>query len=550
MTEAEARELARAGGWEDQLRLPTDIKAVQAGFRFEQWRVDHVLAFFERVLRHTKGRFAGQPFVPQPWQIRDIIAPLFGWVDADGRRRFRTGYIEIPKKNGKTTLLAAIALYLLCADGEYGAEVYTAAGSRPQAAQMFRTATAMVRASELKKHARINRSSQVISIEQTESFYTPLAADGELNEGLDAHGMLFDELHVQRTRVLWDSLRYAGAARKQPLFLSITTAGWDRDSICYEQHEYAEQVLAGQRDDLRFLPVVYAASEDDDWTDEAVWHKANPSLGVTIDLASMRADFEEARGNPRKENAFKRYRLNLWTQQEVRWLSMEDWDACAVEVDFASLRGRPCIVGIDLGAGFDVSALVALFLPDDDHPKPLLVTHFWMPEEVARERDEQGSAPWMTWKTQTRQLDLTPGEVTDYTQIRERIKLLHTHARVVETAYDPRDMTQMAIELMQEGIEVVEFRNYMGTMNEPSKELERLLRQGAIEHDGNPVMRWMASNVEIKTDAEGRIRPVKPPHGSGKKIDGIVAAIMAIGRYILRERISSVYDDPEHSIWL
>ena len=322
---------ARAQGWSDWIRSEADERAVLEGCVFDLPGAQRVRTFIEQFLRHSKGEWAGKPFQLLDWQWQNLIAPLFGWKRPDGTRRYRRGYIETPKKNGKSALFSGLSLYLLVGNGEAGAEIYSAAVDRDQASIVFNEAANMAESSPaLASRLSVIRSTKRIVYRRTKSFFRALSADVPAKEGLNAHAVLIDELHAQQSRDLWDTLRYAGASRRQPLHLSITTAGFDKHSICWEQHAYAEQVLAGVIHDSSFFAYIAAASPGDDWTDLEVWKKANPSFGITVNADQFAEDCREAKESPAKENSFRRYRLNQWTEQDVRWLALDKWDACAV----------------------------------------------------------------------------------------------------------------------------------------------------------------------------------------------------------------------------
>jgi phage terminase large subunit-like protein len=509
---------ANADAW---IRTAQDERAVREGCWFDLAAAERVRTFFRRFLRHSKGKWAGQPFELLDWQWQDVVAPLFGWKRADGTRRYRRGYIEVPKKNGKSTLFAGISLYLLAADGEPGAEIYSAAVDRDQASIVFNEGAHMVQQSpHLESHLHVVRSTKRIVCHRSRSVYRALSADVPAKEGLNAHAVLIDELHAQKTRDLWDALRYAGASRRQPLHLSITTAGYDRHSICWEQHEYARQVLDGVIDDPSFFAYIRAAEIDADWRDEQVWRKANPSFGITIDAEQFAEDCREAQESPAKENSFRRYRLNQWTEQDVRWLSMHKWDACATPL--ARLEGRECFAGLDLSSTTDISALVLVF-PEGDRYEVL--PFFWIPGEGARQRERRDRVPYLQW-IRDGYIEATPGEVIDYDRIRRRIKELGERFNIRQIALDRWNATQLSTQLDGDGFSVVAFGQGYASMSAPTKKVEELVLSGRLAHAGHPVLRWMAGNVSIETDAADNWKPSKKK--SMERIDGIVALIMAV----------------------
>jgi len=522
------------------IRTDLDRAAVAQGCTFDLAAAEHAREFFARFLRHSKGRWAGRPFVLADWQWRDIIGPLFGWKRPDGTRRYRSAYVEVPKKNGKSTLLAGVGLYMLLADDEPGAEIYTAAADHKQAGIIHGEAERMVRASAaLSGHLIATTSRKHISHPASNSIMQALSADAYTKEGLNAHCVLFDELHAQPDRRLWDTLAYSGAARTQPLHVSITTAGYDRHSVCYEQRAYAEQVRDGIIDDLGFLPVIYAADRDADWTSPKVWRAANPSLGITIREDDLAAACKEAQASPTKENAFKRYRLNIWTEQAIRWLPMAEWDACAgepAELDGALDRGDACYAGLDMSSTMDLSAL-ALYYPDTGH----VLLKSWLPGDTAHARARADRVPYPTWAQQGH-INLTPGNVVDYDRVRTDIVALTEHHNIRQIAVDRWNSTQLMTQLQSDGFDVVPFGQGYASMTAPTKALEAYVLQRKIQHLNNPVLRWAASNVAVEQDAAGNIKPSKAK--STERIDPIVALIMAIGRAIADTPAptGSVYD--------
>lgn len=506
-------------------RSPADEQAVKEGCHFDLKAAERVRTFFAKFLRHGKGEWAGQPFTLLEWQWRDVIAPLFGWKRPDGTRRFRRAGIWVPKKNGKSTLCAGISLYLLLGDGEAGAEVYSAAADREQASIVFREAATMVRASPgLASKLTIVDSTKVISFLRQASWYKALSAEVATKEGLNIHGLIFDELHAQKTRELWDCLTYGGASRRQPLLLSISTAGYDRSTIGHEQYRYAKSVIDGTITDSAFFAYVAEADESDNWADPAVWRKANPSFGVTIKADQFESDCKEAQASPAKENAFRRYRLNQWTEQDVRWLQMERWDACSGPADRDDLAFRECYAGLDLASTTDLCSLVLLF-PDGEGY--IVLPFFWAPEQACKRRERENKTRLDVWAREGH-LELTPGDVLDYDRIRARINELSETYNIVDLAIDRWNATQLATQLQGDGLEVVMYGQGYASMSAPTKELEKLVLAGRLAHGGHPVLRWNASNVTVEQDAAGNLKPSK--RKSSEKIDGIVATIMALGR--------------------
>lgn len=495
--------------------------------------------FFERVLRHTKGRWAGEPFVLQPWQRDQIIRPLFGWKRRDGSRRYRRAYIEIPRKQGKSTISSGVALLLLLGDGEPGAEIYSAAADRPQAAIVFEQAKQFVEGSPLlSRELRVYRNH--IEAPKTNSVYRVLSADAFTKHGLNAHGIVFDELHAQPNRELWDVLTTSMGARRQPLMLAITTAGYDRNSICWEQHEHARRVIADPAFDPEYFAYIAAADDADDWTSPATWRKANPSLNVTVTEDYLAAECARALASPAYQNTFRRLYLNQWTQQETRWIDMRAWDECG-KTAIGDLAGRTCYGGLDLASTTDIAALVLAFPPTGDGEPMTLLPFFWIPQDAMIERERRDRVPYSTWMQQGL-VEATPGNVIDYAYIRNRINELSGLYDLREVAYDPWNATQLSVELIGDGINMIEMRQGFASLSAPSKELMRLILSGNVAHGGNAVLRWMADNVTARQDPAGNVRPDKAK--STGRIDGIVAAVMAIGRAMLADADAgrSVYE--------
>ncbi len=536
---------AKDEGWSEWIRTEADERAVLSGCWFDREAAARVEVFFERFLRHSKGEWAGKPFRLQEWQKRDLLFPLFAWKKRNGYRRFRNAYIEVPKKNGKSALCSGISLYLLVADGEPGAEVYSAAADRDQASIVYGEAERMVMSSPaLSRRLRVIPSRKTILFPRTNSVYRALSADVPTKEGLNIHGLIFDELHAQKSRELFDTLRYGGAARRQPLLVSITTAGFDRNSICWEQHEYARKVLKGIVEDESFFAYIRAANEDpnegpvDDWTSREAWYKANPSLGVTISEEAFAAECREAQEKPTLQNAFKRYRLNIWTSADVRWMPMDRWEFSAGNVDPLALVGKSCFGGLDLSTTLDITACVFVFPWEDGVYKvhPL----FWIPEENMRERSSRDRVPYEVWARQGL-VRTTPGNVVDYSWIEKDILEYAERHKVEEIAYDQWNATEIIQRLTDAGLVMVPVRQGFASMSGPMKQTEALVYAGKLHHGGNPVLRWMADNVQASIDPAGNMKPDKGR--SRERIDGIVALIMAIGRAAMRENQASVYEE-------
>ena len=495
---------------------------------FDEAKADRAQNFFERVLVHTDGRWAGEPFILADWQRDEIIRPLFGTVDDEGNRQYRTAYLEVGRKNGKSEIAAGIVLYLLCADGEMGAQVYGAAVDREQAALVYRVAARMARHSpELRKICKIIDSRKTITVESTDSFYRAIPGDSAGAHGFNSHGIVGDEIHAWANRELWDVLTTSTGAREQPLVFAITTAGFDRNSICWEQHEYARKVIDGVIDDPTFFARIWDTPEEADWTDEKIWHKANPALGDFRDIDEMRTMARRAKETPALENTFRRLYLSQWTQSETRYITMDKWAATAGEVDAESLRGRECYAGLDLATVTDVAALVLVFPPEGESDIYKVMPFFWVPEDNMRDRVRRDRVPYDVWVKQGF-IEATPGNVIDYAFIRAKFNELADMYYIREVAFDRWGAQKIQTELQDDGFTLAQFGQGFVSMNSPTKELLKLVLEERLHHADNPVLRWMCDNLVVRMDPAGNVKPDKDK--STEKIDGMVALIMALDR--------------------
>ena len=470
------------------------LKEFYDGFR----AMDVKPAYFIGCLSHTKGTWAGKPFELIPWQ-EQIVRDIFGILKPNGYRQFNTAYIEIPKKQGKSELAAAVALLLTCGDGEERAEVYGCAADRQQASIVFEVAADMIRmCPALNKRCKILAATKRIIYLPTNSFYQVLSAEAYSKHGFNIHGVVFDELHTQPNRKLFDVMtKGSGDARMQPLYFLITTAGTDTHSICYETHQKAMDILEGRKLDPTFYPVIYGAEDSDDWTDPKVWKKANPSLGITVGIDKVKAACESARQNPSEENSFRQLTLNQWVKQAVRWMPMEKWDLCKFPVSEEELEGRVCYGGLDLSSTTDITAFVLVFPPKDD---------IW---------EQQGY------------IQTTEGNVVHYGYIEKFIESLGERFNIREIAFDRWGAVQMVQNLEGMGFTVIPFGQGFKDISPPTKELMKLV---------------LMDNIYIRSDPAGNIKADKAK--STEKIDGAIAAIMGLDRAIRcgYDTGESVYD--------
>lgn len=515
------------------------------GYEFDPATAAIALDFFPHFLTHVKGEKAGQPFDLELWE-QAIIANLFGWKQKGTKyrgklvRRYKESLVFVPRKNGKTALAAGICNLVLFTDEEPGAEIYSAAAEREQAALVFEQAAGMVNNSDtLSELARVYR--KAITVEDMGSSYKAISADAGTKHGFNTHLAIIDELHAQRTPELVDVLLTSTGARRQPMIIHITTSDYERDnSICNRKHEYACKVRDGIISDPSFLPVIYEASRDDDWTDPAVWAKANPNLDVSIGHEYLERECQRAQDSPSYENTFKRLHLNIRTEQDVRWLAMPKWDACGrIDVDECVLSGLECFVGLDLASTTDIAALSLLFPPSFDEYYRLLM-RFWIPSNNAYDREKRDRVPYTQW-ARDGFITMTEGDVIDYDVIRADINKLSEQYNIKEIAIDRWNAAQITTQLSGDGFDVVPFGQGFASMSAPTKEIEALVIGGKLGHGDNPVLRWMASNVSVEQDAAGNMKPSKKK--STEKIDGIVSTIMALGRAIVAEKkVASVYE--------
>lgn len=495
---------------------------------FDQDAAWRAIDFVHAHLTHTKGQDAGKPLLLEPWQVA-ILANVFGWKRPDGSRRMREVFIYVPRKNGKSTLAAAIILYLLACDGERGAEVYSAAGSKEQAALIWGTAADMIQnRAALRDRFSTYQNGKSIVYRAGGATYKAIPSDAKLRHGFNAHGVVVDEVHVLPNGDLVDVLVTSTGARRQPLVVYVTTADFDRQSVCNELRDTAVAVRdnGGNRDrpgwDPGFMPVVYEAQGTDDWTSPEVWARANPNLGVSLRRDYVEREATKALRSPRVRNSFLRLQLNIRTQAEVSWIPMELWDLCTGTATAESLKGKLCYGGLDLASRKDLVAW-CLYFPEEH----AVLCRFWWPEQNLRRRVQDEGATWMLEWVEKGFLTLTPGTVTDYEVVRQAVQADLKVYQVGAVGFDRWNAQQIATQLKQGGANLVEVGQGFRDLSEPSKELEALWMAGKLQHLGNPVLRWNAGNTMVREDPAGNIKPDKQK--STGQIDGIVATVMALG---------------------
>lgn len=517
------------------IRGPADVLAIAEGCWFDEEAGRYVCDFLETFCKQSKGRkWAGQPIRLLPWQ-RDFLMRLFGWRRPDGTRRYRTAYLEIPKKNGKSTLISGLALFLLVADGEPGAEVYCLAYDGKQARVVFDEAARMVRKSpDLAGILEITDSADTITFPANDGKIEALSKEVASKDGVNASGVLFDELHRQRDRLMWDIFEFSGAGRDQPLRVSITTAGDRKDSICWEQRKYSIDVNEGTVKDTTHLGVIYGADPTDDLDDPRVWREANPSMGVTIVEEDFARELAAARRKgPGPWKNFKRLRLGLWGESAEKFMAAGAWEACGDSGLQLPPEGTRCYGGLDLASTEDLAAHAMLFplLDDQDEPYLAAFVHFWLPEEAAERAELERGIPYGAW-AEAGWITLTPGSRIDYRAIRRELARRHSLWPLVRGYSDPHNATHLVgDELRDEDGQPWEFLS-QGTysLNAPTKEFERLVTVRGIRHQAGPVLDWCVGNAVVVRDRMGNVRPDKQK--SPEKIDGLVATINALAAYI------------------
>lgn len=507
----------------------------ERGLYFDEDAAWHIIDFFQ-FCTHLKGEWAGQPITLEPWQ-QFFLWVAFGWMRADGTRRFRFAYLEIARKNGKTTKASGVGLYLAFADGEMGAEVYACATKKEQAKICHTAAANMVKMSPFLS-SRFEVYSNNISDPQTLSKFEPLGRDSDSTDGLNVSGAIMDELHAWKTRDLWDVIETGTGSRQQWMIMAITTAGFNRHSVCWEKHEYLCKVLSNIIEDDSFFGLIYTLDEGDDpFADESCWPKANPNIGVSVKEVQLREAVQRAKASPAAMNSVLRLHFNVWTRAETRWLNIDKWQACGNKIEPSSLRGRRCYGGLDLSSSIDISSSVLVFPPVEEAEPYKVLARFWIPEDNMHERIRRDRVPYDVFEREGL-IKATPGNVIDYAWIIKQFEDDAKEFDLQEIAFDRWGATLIYQQLTDLGLQVVEFGQGFASMSAPSKELEKMVLARTLCHGGNKVLTWMADNVVVVEDPAGNIKPAKDR--STEKIDGIVALIMALDRALHGESNNGV----------
>jgi len=489
---------------------------------FDTEAADHVQEFIETLCTFTKGEMAGEPMILSEWQRDEVVRPAFGWKRPDGYRVYKEIYVEIPKKNSKSHLGAALALYLLFGDGEKGAEVIAGAADREQARIVYNIGSQMIENSELSNHAKVMQ--RAILHEAAGSSFKAISHESNTKHGYDISGLFIDEIHAHKDRQLYDTLQRGTASRKQPITFIMTTAGVaDPAQVGYQMHNYAIQVRDGHIKDEAFLPVIHGANEDDDPFSKKTWEKANPNLYKSVDPDYIKREANKAKVDPASLVTFKRLHLNIWTNSETSFFSKEQWEGCNLgEVTEQDMEGKRCFIGLDLSSTEDFTAIVCAFPGENGCD---ILPYFFIPEDTVDARVI--SSTLFAWK-QSGYLETTDGNVIDTKTIYTKLHYLTEKFKVQEIAYDPYGANPIIGELDAEGIECVAFRQGWKSMSPAMKETKRQILSGNLNHGGNPVLAWMNSNLMVKEDEAGNVQPHKGK--SRDRIDGVVAMFMAVDR--------------------
>ena len=500
------------------------VRYSSKAFWYDEEEAQRAIFFIEEYCRHVKGPLAEKPLQLAPWQS-EIVRRLFGCKTAEGLRQYRFLWLEVPRKSGKSTFAAAIALYLLIVDPEPGAEIVVAAGTVDQAAVTFEIARRMVETDpDLSEVCKVVRR----AIRYKDATFRLVSSRFDTTQGTNISGLILDEVQTQPSRDLHDLLVASTAARSQPLVIYLATAGWDRQSLAWQTHEYARKVAEGTIDDPSWLVSIHAADEDDDWNDPEVWRRVHPGLGLTISQSFLEQEAHRAQQTPGYINAFRRLYLNVWTEGSSRWLDMRKWDACgSTVVDPRQLRGRACRAGLDLSTTTDLSALVLVF-PDDDGGYTVLPFAF-CPEDSIRERSRRDKVDYMLWRDQGF-LIATEGNTVDHSAIRRKILDLALLYDIEELAFDRWNASMLISQLIEDGLTCVPVGQGAGSLNAPSRELERVVTAGLLRHGDQPVLRWCAANAVVEMNPAGEIRPAK--NKCTERIDLLSATLMGISRHV------------------
>jgi phage terminase large subunit-like protein len=533
-------------------RQRRDLERAAAGdpefpFFFDEKEADRAVAFF-RMLRHVDGEWYGKRFILADWQEFDIIRPLFGWRRVGTKiRRFRSAYIEVARKNGKSPLAAGISAFCFLADHEFGGFSVAAATKEEQARIVWNYARKMIEASpELRKHIKTFKRSLFCS--RLGSSFVPLGGDSKTQDGPSIHSGVIDEYHAHKTPDMYNVVASGRGARRQPLLVAITTAGSGQHSPCHKEHDLAVRIIEGVLANEEYFAYIATVDDETKWQEREEWLKANPNFGISVYEKGFESDFLEAQQAIDKQNEFKRKRLNIWTEQVTRWLPIEAINRCGGAIDLASLRGKRCFAGLDLGITRDVSALILAFQvgtfkreeTGEELPLVQLVGRYWVPQDSVEQRYQIDGVNYPAWIAQG-WISATPGASTRYDMIRRDLNLLAQEYEIAEIAVDRAHAHQLMVELADDGFTVVKHAQTFLAMNYPCRALEELIIERRLRHGDDPVLTWMFSNVAVSRDSQENMKIEKAK--SGDRVDGVVAAAMAVGRLLIApEPVNFIYN--------
>lgn len=543
----------KRSGYPDIPLTKSDELALLDGCYFDSVKAWKPVDYIEFYCKVSRGSHAGKAIKLLPWQVDQLILPVFGWMTKEGKRRIKKSVTFISKKNGKSTIASALSCYLAdpLGDGELGAEVYPCATTRDQAGIVFRETASMIEGSEtLSKRFKVVRSSRTITSKDNNSWIRSLAAEANSAEGVNAHALILDEIHAWTDAEFFGSIRYATAGREQPLVIIISTAGSELFSIGGQEYEYAKGVLAGNVEDQTLWPLIFEADPGDPLGDVETWKKANPSLGHTIPVDNFEKDYKEAKTKGGKEwTDFKRYRLNIWGGADAPYLNSQMWDAGVREFTEEDLAGQVCYVGIDVSSKEDITSLCLCF-PQEDGYK--FIWRHWVPEDKIKERLDRADKSYFNWMQMGHLLKI-PGARIEQDIVKEQVekdfKKFNVQGAIVES-WNAQGILDFLQKLIEEPVEVSpSYRHY----SEPTKEFKAHIENGQIHHQGHPIMSWMVSNLHVKENNFLDIMPVKKDRKKKYKIDGCISAILAFKLALIAKKEAefvSIYDSEEGSIIL
>lgn len=525
-------------------RQADDLKkqnTVQFPYHFDEARAEHIINFTHNFCVHVKGALDKQPLILEPWQ-QFIYWALFGWVDMSAYRRFNTAFIEVAKKNGKSTMIAPPGMYMGFIEGEGGAEVYSAATTKDQAKIVFHEyARAMVlKSPQLKKHIKVFANSLVDAATETSSFKA-VASDVDQLDGKNVHCAIIDEYHAHKHDGVYRIMSDGMSARKQPMTFIITTAGFDPEVPCVDEEEYCQRVLSKKAKNETYFGIIFTLDEGDEWTNKKVWRKSNPCLGVSKTQKAMDRDFQKALDMPSEQSKFKNKNLNIWTRNRFGWIKDTDWEACEADFQPEDMKGMIAYAGIDLATSVDTASYTLAFPMEK---KTRFITHIFLPEEGIVEREKQERFEWRRMN-ELGYCTLTAGRTIDYDYIQARLEEDWRQYDIKEISYDPYNASQFINNLEKLGWEkyLIEFSQSWKFISPASKDWEEKVVGGLIESQVNPVVAWEVANCEITVGPEGNIRPTKSKNRTSKRhIDAVLSMIMALDRRTRNVKKKSKYE--------